>query len=271
MQEFKLKNLNKKKKGVWIILIPGIILFILFFSFSATISNSFYNFSQPFQRTFWSLGESFSDVFLSFTDSGNLRRERDQLFEERVGFISEIASLRELREENETLRTALEFNLQEDFDLLMADVLGRDILQDIILVDRGLLDGVVVGMPVITENKIVVGRVFEVYDNFSKIALVSYTEGLFNVEIQNRQTIGVVRGQGRGKMLLDFVSKDAEISDGDIIMTAIADGIFPSGLPIGVIRNIERSDLEAFQKSDVVSFLNIRRIRKVFIIKDYPI
>ncbi len=268
MHEFKLKNTNNKKKRSWILLFFSVVLFVFVSFFSAKISNSFYNFSEPFQRTFWGLGESASDIFFSFTKSGELRKERDQLFEERIGLISEIALLRNLREENEVLRTALDLNLQKDFNLLMADVLGRDVLKDIILVDLGTKDGIDVGMPVITENKVVVGRVFEVYDNFSKIALISHTEGLFNVEIQNREVIGVIRGQGRGKMMLDFVSKDAEINEGDIIMSAVADGSFLPGLLIGVIRNIERSDLEAFQKSEAVSFLNIRRVKKVFIIKD---
>jgi len=254
-----------------------IVFFLLFFSFfylflfSDKISNFFYKLSEPIQNSFWESGNFLSNIFYSVLNSGELKKEKDRLTDERITFITEIARLKNLEEENNVLRQALELNLKKDFNLVFARVFGRSIKEDSVLINKGSVDGMYVGMPVITEDKIIVGQISEVYKNYSKINLISHPESVFNVEVQGKNIIGIVRGEGRFRLNLDFVSKTADLQEEDILLTGSAEKIFPPNLFVGLVRDIQRSDLEPFQKSRVVSFLNIRNIRNVFVIKDWKI
>lgn len=271
-------NIGKRK----IIIVAFIILIFLFLNltgFSKEVREFFYNVSSPVQRNFWQTGNKVSSLFESIFNARNLNKENYELKSENQELIGEIISLQELKEENKTLRQALEINLEKEFKLVLTEVMGKDIGEDVILINKGSEDGILEKMPVITSEKVLVGKINEVYNNFSKVMLISHKdeENSFYVKIQpifdsnqEKDEIPIVaKGKGRYNLSLEMIPKDKEILEGEVVITALLGGIFPKGLLVGEIKKIEKSDVEPFQKAEVSTFFNIEEITHLFIITEY--
>ncbi len=269
MKNLKLNNPDKRRKKRTTLVIVALVCFVFLLSFfSGRIFNLFYQVSFPIQNSLGSLGNRTSFFVNYFLKADQIRKEKEILENERQQLIAEIFSLKEIERENQFLREALELGLDEEFNLVFAQAFSFDFPSDSFLVDKGKREGVSIGMPVITSRKIVVGRVFEVYDNFSRIMLITHKDSsFFDARIQKSETIGVVKGESRFSLILDFIDKDDEIEVGRGVITM--GEIFPGGFLAGKVKKVTEIDAEPFQKVEIKPLFDPRKLEKVFIITNY--
>ena len=156
----------------------------------------FYTVSLPVQNFFWGLGKKAADLFDTVSQIGKLERENKELDLKNQDLLSKINSLEETKKENEILRTALGLGLEKDFELKMAKVISKDLSIDFIEINKGSGDGILENHPVITSQKVLVGKVSAVYENFSKVMLISDKQSSFDAEISGKEISSLVRGQG---------------------------------------------------------------------------
>jgi rod shape-determining protein MreC len=252
----------KIKIGLIVFLLIVFFLVLNLTGFSKDVKNFFYLVSAPIQGFFWQAGEKFSNFFEK-NENENLKLEIQRLN-------AEIAKLKEIERENKILREALDIGLQEEFKMVFAQITSKDVAQDSILINKGLNDGVLENMPVITQQKILVGKVDQVYDNFSRIMLISNKNSVIPVNILNIQkTEAMVIGKGGLQIGLDRIPLEAEIKKGDKVVTSGLGGFFPSGILIGYAKNIEKLGVEFFQRAQLQSVVDLREIRNVFIIINF--
>jgi rod shape-determining protein MreC len=267
----------------------GIIIVFLIAFFTALnyppinkeVKNFFYLVSSPLQKTLWGTGDRASDFFETVLEIKNFKKEVDEhsfidalrcawaneeLRLKIEALLAENAELRELKKENETLRIALGLGLEKEFKLLLAEVIGKDISQDTILINLGLKDGISKSLPVINQQKALVGKIGEVYSNFSKVILISNKESSFDAKIPESDIQAVAMGKGNGKLFFDLVPKEKEIKEGDLVVTTALGGIFPSGLLVGEIEKVFRSDVEAFQQAEIKPAFDIGELEILFVI-----
>ena len=185
--------------------------------------------------------------------------------------LSQVVALGNLKKENKTLREALGIELQKDFKLTLSQIIGKDISQDLILIDKGAKDGIAEDMPVITEQRVLIGRISEVYEGFSKVMLISHKGSSFDAKIQKEEKdiTGVIRGQGSFRILLDLIPSEENLVQEDIVVTSVLGGIFPERLLVGKIKQIKRSDVEPFQQAEIEAFFDISQIETLFIILEF--
>ena len=255
--------------------------------FQKQVRNFFYLISAPIQKTFWQAGDKVSDFFETISDIKNLKKENEDLKSKIQSLLAENVQLLELKKENETLRVALNLGLEKQFNLIFAKVTGKDISQDSLLIDKGSDDGILKGQPVITQEKTLVGKINEVYKNFSKVHLISHKDSSFDGKIAGSEiypvrdyksdekaqreqisngVLGLVKGNGNFKIFFDLVPKDKEIKKGDLIVTTAVGGIFPEGLLVGEIKDVKNLDVEPFQKIEISPSFDIKEINHLFII-----
>ncbi len=255
----------------------GIIVIFLIISFTVLnltlfnkqVKNFFYSVSSPIQKTLWKTGDNVSDFFEAFGKINSLKTENKKLKLEIQGLFAENISLQELKKENKVLREALAIGLEKDFNLVLAQVSGKDISQDFILINKGSQDNISKDLPVITSQKVFLGKIYEVYPNFSKVQLSTHKESSFNVKIAGKEIFGVVKGKGNSKLFLDFVPHEKEIKKGDKIITTSLGGIFPKDLLIGEIQEVIKLDIKPFQTAEVKPFFNIKETQELFIITEF--
>ncbi len=261
------KFLEKNSFFVWVVVI--ILVLVGMNIFQKEVKSFFYSFSAPIQNVFWKGGDSTSNFFWGILTSGDLKERVDELEKRNQALFSQIISLKEIEDENQTLRTALGLGLENDYSLTLAKIIGKDISQDYILINKGGEDGILENMPVITEEKVLVGRIVEVYDKFSKVMLISSTKSSLDAKIISSSASGVIKGLGNLKIYFDLLPREEVINNEDIIITDSISGIFPENLLIGKVKKVIKNDVESFQQAEVESTFNLSSAENLFVITEF--
>jgi len=256
---------GKKRKVVFLVLCLISVFFV--FNFFNSTANSVYLFFSPTQKTLSDLGSEASFLTKYFFQKEEIKKEIERLKRERNELISEILSLKERERENVFLREALDLELEKEFNLIIADVSSFDVTGGSLLINKGSNDGISENMTVITSKKVLVGQVVEVYDNFSRVIMITHSQSpFFDVLIQPNMVQGVVRGKNGFKAEVDLINKEEEIEKGKGIVTK--GEVFPKNLFVGLVNEVVKTDAEPFQKASIQLLFDPRKIEKVFIIKE---
>ena len=236
--------------------------------FQAPIRSFFYSVSSPIQKTLWQTGSSVANVLGSFINIAGLKRKVNELTHNNQNLTAENARLRYLEGENEVLRKALDIGLRKEYQLIFANIIGKDISQDYLIIDKGSAENISNDMAAITENKVVVGRVSEVYGNFSKIMLISSAKSSFDGRVMGKDTAGLVKGDGRFGAIFDLISRDKDIAVDDTIITNNLGAVFPAGLLVGTVNNVKKDDVEPFLQVEIKPYFDLNSIDFLFLIAE---
>ncbi len=257
------------KRGIILIIVIGVTLFLSLNFFQKTVREFFYAVSSPIQTAFWKAGASVSNFFEIVNNLNNLRAENDQSQKVIQELLAEKASFAELKKENAILREALQVGLEKDFQLAFVEVIGKDINQESIIINQGAGDGFTVGMPVITQERILLGRISEVFESFSRVTLISNKESSFDVKVSGTDITGVARGQGNSKIKFDLVPQDKVLEVDDLVVSSSLGGIYPEGLLAGTVKKVSRNDVSPFYQAEVAPLFNIQEMSAVFVILNF--
>jgi len=247
----------------------GVFIIFSFNFYQKEIKNLFYFISSPIQKSLWNFGKNISNFFTGILEQKGLKKENEELRLKINDLMAQIVALKELKEENKALREALDIGLKKEFKLVFCQVIGKDISQDSILINVGEEEGIKEDLPVITQQKTLVGKVSDVYKNFSRVMLISNKDSSFDGKVSEKDIFGLVKGKGNLKISFEFIPKEKNIEVGDAIITSALGGKFPQGILVGSIQEIEKSDIEPFQKAEIRSAFNIKDLNFLFVIKKW--
>jgi rod shape-determining protein MreC len=161
----------------------------------------------------------------------------------------------------------LQFTERTDQAVLAAQIIGRDpsgLFQSVII-NKGKHSGLSVNMPVVNEEG-VVGRIVSVADNYSKVLLLIDQNCAVDSINQRSRDGGIVKGLSSDKCIMDYVLKTADIEVDDIIITSGISGIFPKGVPIGRVVDIQDSPDEFFLEIKIEPFVNFSRLEEILVL-----
>ncbi len=193
-----------------------------------------------------------------------LSKENAKMKNQVAQLTAELGVLREVKDENDQLRSQLGIPLTKDWQLVKAIVLGSDTygIAEYVIIDSGSSDGVSVGDPVIIGD-ILVGEVREVQDSISKVRLVSNTESNIYAIDQNTNAKGLVRGSLQGIVMEEILESEA-VEVGDIVVTW--EDEMPGKLVIGSVSRIENVPTSSTKKAYIDPGFNIEDITHVFVV-----
>lgn len=242
--------------------------------FNQQIRNAFLSISSPLSGVFLRSGSSTSDFLHSFISFQYLKNENNSLLKENEKLLGQIALLNDALRRQDALEKAVSNTREDNFNIQLAGVIGLDSANDTIFIDKGSSDGIAAGMPVISQEKVLYGRVAEVYRNYSQVMLISSAGSALNVKINQADALekpvqGVLKGQGGLAALLDLVNIDASVNASDVLVTSGLEGMFPPNLLAGKIVSVQKNDAKAFQTASVQPFFDVKNIGVVFAITDY--
>jgi len=260
-----------RKNKFWALVFTGILIIVLLNAFQKNVKSFFCWFSFPIQRTLWSAGNETSDFFEGILKISSLKNELDIVKQQNQEFSSQFIEIKKLEEENKILREALNLGLEENLKLSFAAIIAKSPSEDLIFIDKGLKDGILEGMPVITEQKVLAGKIDQVYKNYSIVRLASNKKMSFDVKIyrEEKDISAIANGQGNLDILLDLIPREEEIFKGDIVSTSCLGGNFPDSLLIGKIKEITKKDTESFQTAKIEPAFNLEEANHLFIITNF--
>jgi len=173
--------------------------------------------------------------------------------------------------ENNRLRKVLDLREQLATSVMAAEVLydAADPYTRKIIIDKGLLQGVEVGSPVLDESG-VLGQITRVHPLVSEVTLVIDRElaiPVLNVRTGARSVAyGDPSASGSG-LELRFMGSNSDVKEGDLLTTSGVDGVYPPGLPVAKISKIERRAESAFAKIYCTPEALVTGARHVIVVK----
>ncbi len=181
-----------------------------------------------------------------------------------VGYQEDEADLRILSSLLDYARTAPEHSY------VAANLIGHDTspFLSYIFLDIGSDGGVRRDMPVVT-NQGLVGLVVELNCCASKVRLITDPASAITARLQDTRDEGMVVGQLAGGLELQYLSQQAEINPGDVVLTSGLSGRVPAGIVLGNISAVQRLDYEVLQKAIVTPGVDFSRLEIVLIITNF--
>jgi rod shape-determining protein MreC len=181
---------------------------------------------------------------------------------------AEANSLREMEAENLRLKAMLNYSEASVDQEIVARVIGMNPSAQFlsIRINRGEDDGVHVGMPVVTPDG-AVGHIVRAVGNSADVMLVADPLSRIGGVVQRSRVRVTAVGTGNGHELkLEVVRKEDDVKDGDIVVTAGSDGIFPRGVKLGTLRAPERPAVGMFLHATLDPSVDFSRVEEVMVI-----
>jgi len=246
-----------------------LIIFISLYYFQNQFKNVAYFVFSPFQKLSLKLKNNVELIIETVVEMKNLKRENENLKNQITKLIVENERLQEFKKENELLREALHLGPPKEFQFEMVRFLGKDMSEDVFLIDKGSKDGLKEGQVVVLPQMILVGQIMKIYPNFSKVKLFTFKDFSFDVEIGAEKIAALAKGEGGLKAKIEFIPKDKQISIGDFIFTSNLSGIFPKGILVGEIEEIKDSNDVVFKEAKVKNYFDKNDFEYFFVILNF--
>lgn len=220
-------------------------------SFRMKAKEPFYSLLNPVQEKF-ETADSFLISLNEVVVNLNKWQERmERLERARMSLLAENADLRQVEKENKTLRKALDMELQKDFQLKLVRITGKRLEQEQIILNKGRNDGLEKNMPVVGADRIVIGKTIKVGDNTSRVRLISHPETSFSAHLKNKEMEAEIEGQKGFGIRLNFIPSEVKVEKGQVVVTGALGGVYPAGLLVGEIKQVEQRDVKSFQVAEV--------------------
>jgi rod shape-determining protein MreC len=251
-----------------------IVLFVLVASSIALMSyqhkkNAFYSFDGIVSYPYYKLSELTSNIAVTIDRIQNTFEENRQLRKDVGRLLLAEQQYREIVLENARLKALLSLKDREPGYLEAAKVIakGSDRLLNLVVLDKGQESGIEKGMAVITPNGLV-GKIYSVSNSFSEVLLLRDSNFSVAVRLQNSRHEGIVSGTGNnGYCLLNYIPPEEVVQRGEVVITSGLDGIFPEGLPVGVVRSVKKEGIEFYQHIEVIPFQSSGKLEEVIVLK----
>lgn len=203
-----------------------------------------------------------------FSSLSSLQNEVRDLKNQQVAQAQSMQQAQLEMAENVHLRRLLEAREHLPVQSIMGEILydARDPSTRRIVLDRGTRNGVQLGLPVI-DNAGVIGQVTRVFLFTSEVTLLTDKEQAIPVQVLRSGLRSIAYGRGRSGLLdLRFVAPDADIQVGDVIVTSGLDGMYPAGLAVAKVMQVEKVAAGAFGRVVCQPLGGVDRNRQLLIV-----
>lgn len=220
----------------------------------------------PLARGTASVAELFGTSSERYAEREALLSENQQLNAQLEELRLEVLRLYNLEVENERLSLAMGHLRTSPGQLTIADIVYMDLTSW--LSTLVLYTGTVnprLNQPVLTVDGLV-GRVVDVAGPYARVQLISDPTSSVGAMIVRTQQQGVVSGRGLSALELDYIPLQASVEEGDTVVTAGIDGVYPQGLPIGRVMEVKPGD-DLFQYVRVAPQVDLTRLTHVYLLE----
>ena len=226
---------------------------------------------HPFERSLlvpvaaWDAGGEYLDGIAAAREAES--RARSALAEQ----AQRLGRVEQLEQENAQLRELLSLRPRLTAAAQAAEVLyeAADPFTRKVVIDRGQTQGVMLGAPVL-DGLGVVGQVTRVYPLTAEVTLVVDEDAAIPVQNTRTGLRGVAFGDPSvDSMELRFVAANADVQVGDTLQTSGLDGVYPPGLPVARVAEVERRGSTSFARVAAQPYAVADRARQVLVVKPF--
>ncbi|RKX32543.1 MAG: rod shape-determining protein MreC [Verrucomicrobia bacterium] len=184
-----------------------------------------------------------------------------------------LRQLERLETENRKLREMLRFTARTGYDLIPAEVIGREASGwwSTVRIGAGSEKGIQRGAAVVTVDGLV-GKVVEVSAHTADVLLLSDPSAYIPAVVPKCEAYGIVKGTGLPPEMgptceMEFVHREARIATGDEIITSGLGGVLPRGLLIGYAEQVTEAEGGLYQRVAVTPAANLDALTYVLVVE----
>jgi rod shape-determining protein MreC len=222
----------------------------------------------PFQMAALMPRDAVANMGDYFSSISALQKEVRDLKSQQVAMAQAMQQAQLQTAENAQLRRLMDAREHLPVRSMMSEILydARDPSTRRVVLDRGTRNGVKLGLPVI-DNAGVVGQVTRVFPFTSEVTLLTDKEQAIPVQVLRSGLRSVAYGRGQSNLLdLRFVAPNADIQVGDILVTSGLDGMYPAGLAVAKVVQVESVANGVFGRVVCQPLAGIDRHRQLLIV-----
>lgn len=181
----------------------------------------------------------------------------------------------ELKKEIQALKEELEIDyMLSEYKYLNASVINRNLgyWYDTLTINKGNRDGVEKDMAVIT-SKGLIGKITKTTSFNSEVKLITSSNSNNKISViidsEERELYGILTGydEDKNQLIIEGISDNAEIKNDTIVYTSGLNDLFPSGLIIGKVSNVEKDNYGLSRNIYVTPSNDISDIKVVSVLK----
>ena len=261
----QLINFLSKRKYIFLFILIQLITLWLTIQNKDYHRAKFINSTGDFIGSIYSSINNFDKYIDLYEDNQNLLEENAKLQSMLKSSMVEVGISMKEHTDTNNLRIVQKYNFTS------AEIINNSYRRrnNHITINKGTRNGVEDGDGVITSNGII-GVIESTGEKYSSIISVLNKNLLVNAKLKNSNYFGSLSwpGKDRNEFLLSDIPKEALVTIGDTIITGGYSTIFPEGITIGTIKNIEIQENQNYYEIIVSPFLDYANIKAVYIINN---
>jgi rod shape-determining protein MreC len=203
----------------------------------------------------------------------DLKKENNELKEQIADLQNKNALSVQDRNELEQLRDLFDLSEQySDYETVGARIISKDTSNwySTFTIDKGSKDGIEIDMNVIGGGGLV-GIVYEVNDNYAIVRSIIDDESNVSAQFASTSDKCIVKGSlqliNDGILQVFNISKDADVKDGDMIVTSNISSKFLPGILIGYVKDITDDSNNLTKSASLTPIVDFAHLDTVLIIK----
>lgn len=200
----------------------------------------------------------------------DVREENEELKRRLTDMQTRLILAAEEKAELTRLRKLLTLTPPEGWQALgtrvLAGRMGSNAALITVAIGRGYLTGAVPGTPAMTPEG-VLGRVFRAGPSTATVLLLTDPGSREAVVSQEGRVQGILAGTGAYKPLeLRFVTHNAAVKPGELLLTSGMDDAYPKGLPVARVTQAGPSDLSPFQSVQAEPLADLAALEELLLL-----
>lgn len=227
---------------------------------------------SPFQNGVAYITDKVKDTTDFIREMKSYKEENDKLVSQINELKRQNRDITNYREENERLKEMLDLQASLDgYSTVAASVIAysSNNWYDTIQISKGSLAGVSVGNAVITPDG-VVGKVTETGPTWSIVSTILNPENAMGVRISRTGDVAVVEGDSelysKSYCKMTFIDKGSNLINGDLLETSGSGGVYPAGLLVGAVREINSDAMGNLNYATVEPLVDFDKLYEVLVI-----
>ncbi|ELV8647229.1 rod shape-determining protein MreC [Vibrio fluvialis] len=210
----------------------------------------------------------FDGFYENFNSRQQLMESNRVLKRDVLTLKSDLILLDQYREENQRLRKLLGSSFVRDEKKVVTEVMAVDTspYRHQVVIDKGRVDGVYEGQPVINEKGIV-GQVTFVAAHNSRVLLLIDPNNAIPVQNIRNDIRVIASGNGQtDEIQLEHIATSTDIEVGDLLVTSGLGGVYPEGYPVAYVSEVDKDTRREFASIKAKPVVDFDRLRYLLLI-----
>jgi rod shape-determining protein MreC len=218
------------------------------------------------QEGSWIVVGGLRSIFDAYASLRGVRADNARLEQENLDLRAQLQEARANAAGAESMRALLELRPHLPWRTSGATVIAGSTSPDFnaVTIDKGQAEGIRTDMPVVGWAG-VVGRVVNPAGHTSTVQFIVDRSAAAAGRTERKGSEGIALGNGDGTLRFEYLSATADVQRDDLVLTSGVDGIYPAGLTLGRVEDLERTGT-AYKRVTIRPAVDFSRLETVLVI-----